>query len=179
MSKTRISIVLKHKFIDDNYILFANGHMLSLKTNRYLKASLTVYGYETFGVNDANHKVHRLLAEAFIPNPYNKEFVDHIDRVKSNNTLCNLRWASKSENNRNIPIRADNITGYDCICKATERMTSGNLFHCWRVKVTAKGSVKMEKKFKCKASDTVPPQEAIDCRDRFKRLLHGTFANII
>jgi hypothetical protein len=178
MSKQKISIVLKHKSIDDNYILFSNGHLLSLKTYKYLTPSLTHYGYETFTMNKIHYYVHKLLGQAFIPNPDNKPFIDHIDRNKSNNDMSNLRWATKSENNRNIPKRVDNITGYDCICKATEIMTSGNPYHCWRVKVTAKGSKKMEKKFKRNESDTIPPDYVIQCRDEFKKLLHVEFSNI-
>ena len=45
--------------------------------------------------------IHRLVAKAFIPNPENKPQVDHFDRNKSNNILCNLRWATRGENQRN------------------------------------------------------------------------------
>ena len=43
--------------------------------------------------------VHRLLAEAFIPNPDNKPCIDHKDGNRQNNALSNLRWATYSENN--------------------------------------------------------------------------------
>lgn len=43
--------------------------------------------------------VHRLVAEAFILNPDKKKTVDHIDGVRTNNKVSNLRWATFSENN--------------------------------------------------------------------------------
>ena len=43
--------------------------------------------------------IHRLLAEAFIPNPKNKATVDHKDGNRQNNALENLRWATYSEQN--------------------------------------------------------------------------------
>jgi hypothetical protein len=51
-----------------------------------------------------NKKIHRLVAEAFIPNPENKPEVDHIDRNKLNNNLSNIRWADRKiqNNNRNL-----------------------------------------------------------------------------
>lgn len=43
--------------------------------------------------------IHRLMAEAFIPNPDNKPCVNHKDENTSNNTLDNLEWVTYQENN--------------------------------------------------------------------------------
>ena len=49
--------------------------------------------------------VHRLVGEAFVPNPYNLPEIDHIDCVKTNNIPSNLRWVDRSGNSLNSITR--------------------------------------------------------------------------
>ena len=46
-------------------------------------------------------KVHRLVAETFIPNPEGKPCIDHINTIKNDNRIENLRWATNEENSNN------------------------------------------------------------------------------
>ena len=45
-----------------------------------------------------NYQLHRLIANAFIPNPDNKLYVNHIDSNRENNSLNNLEWVTFEEN---------------------------------------------------------------------------------
>ena len=58
-------------------------------------------GYLRVTINGRKYRVHRLIAQAFAPNPSNKPEVDHINRNPSDNRVENLRWATPSQNQRN------------------------------------------------------------------------------
>lgn len=53
--------------------------------------------------------VHRIVAETFIPNPENKSEVDHINRIRNDNRVENLRWVTRLENAQN---RSPKKSGY-------------------------------------------------------------------
>jgi|DEB0MinimDraft_6_1074348.scaffolds.fasta_scaffold129751_1 hypothetical protein len=82
------------------YFIYPDGRVYSEKSNKFLKHNNDGNGY-LFVRLKTNKKVHRLVAEHYIPNPENKREVDHIDRDKNNNRVENLRWVSSKENCKN------------------------------------------------------------------------------
>lgn len=67
-----------------------------------MKTYVNNSGYECIKINRKGNKkhflIHRLVAEAFIENPFCKTEVNHIDGNKLNNNVCNLEWNTYSEN---------------------------------------------------------------------------------
>lgn len=80
------------------------GRVKSLYHDRekILAKRVDTAGYVTVilykGKNKKSFIVHRLVAEAFIPNPENKPFINHKDENKTNNIYSNLEWVTQSEN---------------------------------------------------------------------------------
>ena len=88
------------------YEVSDQGRVRSLK---YGKEKIMKHGKNTGGYLHVNlHKdgqrktiaVHRLVADAFVPNPNNLDTVNHKDEVKTNNTVSNLEWMSRGDNKR-------------------------------------------------------------------------------
>lgn len=87
----------KDRWINNNgTIEFRKGRKLKQTINRGYKQICLCVNCEAYTA-----KVHRLVAEAFVPNPDNKPEVDHINGDRGDNRAENLRWSTKTENMRN------------------------------------------------------------------------------
>lgn len=75
------------------------GNVRNSKKNILYKSLTSYYGVKLCKNNIKKFKIiHRLVAEAFIPNPNKLEEVNHKDGNKLNNNVENLEWCTKSEN---------------------------------------------------------------------------------
>lgn len=122
------------------------GRVKRVETDRILKVRVKRHGY--LGVvlyNNSEPKhyiIHRLVAEAFIPNHENKPQVNHIDEDKTNNTVANLEWVTAKENanhgTRNSTmshkiVAINSLTGdsyrFNSIreCARTLKLSNGNI----------------------------------------------------
>lgn len=109
------------KDYEDSYMVSSFGRIKSLRRcvrntsvsfrtvpEKILKLTSLYDGYYGIALNRDSHpkyfKVHRLVAEAFIPNPDNLPVVNHKDGNKKNNHVDNLEWVTVEKNNEHARI---------------------------------------------------------------------------
>lgn len=122
----------------ETYSISSFGRVRNDESGKFLKGCDDSKGYLVVNLYKNGyvkmHKIHRLVALAFIHNPESKNDVDHNDNNPSNNSLENLRWATRQENLRNKQLTATNTSGVKGVNlhKSTQK---------WRAHITIDGKI--------------------------------------
>ena len=120
----------------ETYSVSDHGNVKNNKTARIMKTRFHPEGYiiVDMRLNKQRYskRVHILVANAFIANPDEKACVDHIDNIKSNNNINNLRWATNSENQHNKSMSKNNTSGVKGVVWDKDR-------NKWRAQITIDG----------------------------------------
>lgn len=90
----------------EKYTFYDDGRVWSKSKKCFMKLSLNVDGYPQTMIIGTHAKngyrrsttIHRLIAMAFVPNPFGYKEVNHIDGNKANNHYTNLEWCDRSHN---------------------------------------------------------------------------------
>ena len=140
----------------ENYVIFEDGDVINVNTGKIKIPTIEKYGYKIILLHNngkvKQFKIHRLLGIAYIPNPENKKCIDHINRIRTDNRLENLRWATPLENCQNQSIYKNNTSGIKNI-----RFREDN--NTWIFKKMI-NSITISKTFKKK-------EEAIEYKNKF------------
>jgi hypothetical protein len=123
------------------YKINKNGDVWICKYKKLRKNSM-VDGYKRVGLSKNNvekkYLVHRLIAQHFIPNADNKPFIDHINHIRTDNRIENLRWVSRCENAQNITKPITNISGYKNISSRTDKVYGREY---WSIKINYNNNI--------------------------------------
>ena len=121
--------------INNSYMVSTDGMVKRVETDRILKQKLDKDNYLSINMsmggrgNTRQVFVHRLVAEAFIPNPENKPQVNHKDGDTTNNCVSNLEWMTPSENQlhaRKLGLKSDD-TGTN---SPNSNLTANQIQYC-------------------------------------------------
>ena len=147
----------------ENYYVSSFGRVMNIVKQRELGGE-DIQGYHRVVIQNKKFLVHRLVAEAFIPNPDKKPMVDHIDGNRRNNHVSNLRWATNQENQFNSKKQNNKTSHY----KGVSRRHDTNR---WRARIVYNGR-------KINVGSYKTAEEAGRAYDDMANELFGEFAKL-
>lgn len=104
----------KKAYTWDDYTITRDGRVFNNQTNTEMKQFENSKGYKMVVIHCKQWRVHRLVAEKYVPNPDNKPQVNHIDGNKKNNNADNLEWVTNYENRQHALKNNLHVNGDKC-----------------------------------------------------------------
>jgi len=122
-----------------------DGRIFCLRKEVEIRPCIDALGYASVWLTHKNgttrYLVSRLVASTFIPNPDNKPEVDHIDRIRGNNAVSNLRWVNDYE-------QSINRVGWGKHRRYIYMENYGT-YECWSVQVK-NHKLRIKRRFDCR-----------------------------
>lgn len=150
------------------YEMFKNKQAHGTWNTRYAgKESFTAignHGYHTGSVNNKMYTAHRVIW-AIAHGEWPRDQIDHINGLRTDNRISNLREATAQENNRNIGLGAANTSGYKGVC-----------WHAYTKKWKAEIKISTDKRLHLGLFETPEAAHAAYCSAATK--YHGDFARL-
>jgi hypothetical protein len=136
---------LQWKRINQDYVISNEGHVINTNTNKLNKHTKTSLGYIRVSAGK-NYLLHRLIAEAFIPNPDNLPEVNHIDGIKENNRVENLEWCTHADNVKHSFVNLGRTSSFN-INRRKQGEGKGYSYCKYRDKYISQCSIKGKTKY--------------------------------
>ena len=111
---------------ESGMLLWRYGNKRNVKPWQEAKA-LNGNGYVCVKIQGKDYPAHRIIW-LYVHGAFPKEFIDHKNRIRNDNRLCNLRDVSRSDNNQNISLPSHNKSGHMGVSWIKNR-------NCWTVTV--------------------------------------------
>lgn len=116
----------KEVSVNPNYEINILGNIRNKNTQNLLKPNINGAGYATIVLSKNNipkgYLIHRLVALTFLPNYYNKNTVNHKNKITTDNRLWNLEWSTMKEQNIHKNLNKIKTTFYMCTMKPIWRI---------------------------------------------------------